>query len=608
MPRFVRSIVIASVLSIALAALAQQPAPLIQNVAGRKTTSLDGAWHTIVDPYDTGYYDYRRQPTRSGFFKNAKPRDKQDLVEYDFDKSPTLNVPGDWNSQSDRLFFYEGTIWYERDFQYHPQANHRVFLYVGAANYESHVAVNGTRVCDHEGGFTPYNCEVTKLLRDGDNFVVIYVNNARRLDAVPTVNTDWWNYGGITREVTLVDEPETFVRDYYVQLAKGSRDRIAGWVQLDGVTGTQSVTVRIPELKVEKAVTTDANGRATIDIAVPGVQLWSPDSPKLYDVEIASGGDVVRDQMGFRTIETRGQDILLNGKPIFLRGVSIHEEAAGPARRAWSEADDRVLLGWVQELGGNYVRLAHYPHNEHMLRLADKLGILVWAEIPVYWTIDFTNQQTYAKAQQQLDELIARDHNRASVIIWSVGNETPISPPRTEFMSKLAATAHELDPTRLVSAALQPHGTGPNDREISDPLGQYLDVLGCNEYIGWYEGTADTADHTNWHVAYDKPLIMSEFGAGAVAGRHGATDERWTEEYQANVYTHQLQMLSRISNLRGMTPWILKDFRSPKRLLPDIQDYFNRKGLVSDKGEKKKAFFVLQDAYKKTKGSARLVP
>jgi beta-glucuronidase len=593
----------------ALTAAAQTPAPLIANIEGRTTIDLGGQWHAIVDPYDTGFYDYRGQPRRDSFFLNAKPRSKADLIEYDFERSPTLNVPGDWNSQRDSLLFYEGTVWYQRSFTFHPAPGRRVFLYVGAANYESHLGVNGERVCSHIGGFTPFNCEITKLLRDGDNFVVISVNNRRHREAVPTIFTDWWNYGGITREVMLIEEPETFIRDYSLQLVKGSRDRLSGWVQLDGVSAAQTaVSVAIPELKLAKNFTTDKNGLVQVNIAAPSLQLWSPESPKLYNVEVTTGVEKVRDQLGFRTIETRGADILLNGEPIFLRGVNVHEEAATHPGRAWSEADDRVLLSWVQELGANFVRLAHYPHNEHMVRLADRLGILVWAEIPVYWTIDFTNPKTLANAQQQLREMITRDHNRAAVILWSVGNETPVSPERTEFLRHLVSIARQLDPTRLVTAALEARNQGASGKLISDPLGADVDVLGCNEYIGWYERTPAAAEEITWATTYDKPLIISEFGAEAPAGRHGDASDRWTEEYQADVYAHQLAMLSRIPNLRGMAPWLLKDFRSPRRLHPDLQDYFNRKGLVSDTGEKKKAFFVLKRAYERSRGSPRLRP
>jgi beta-glucuronidase len=224
------------------------------------------------------------------------------------------------------------------------------------------------------------------------------------------------------------------------------------------------------------------------------------------------------------------------------------------------------------------------------------MGIMVWSEIPVYWAVQFDNPAVLAKAQQQLHEMIRRDRNKASVILWSVANETPITPARTQFLQTLVANAHEQDPTRLVTAALLVRTQGMK-KIVDDPLGNALDVIGVNEYIGWYEHKPEDADRTEWDIHYEKPMIVSEFGADAKYGLHGPPEERWTEDYQANVYEHQLVMLNHIRQLRGMTPWILMDFRSPRRPLPDIQDYFNRKGLISDQGEKKKAFFILQKAY-----------
>jgi beta-glucuronidase len=166
-------------------------------------------------------------------------------------------------------------------------------------------------------------------------------------------------------------------------------------------------------------------------------------------------------------------------------------------------------------------------------------------------------------------------------------------------MTDLARTARALDPSRLISAALERHETEPKIQMINDPLGAELDVLGCNEYLGWYEGLPDRSDGVTWHTTYDKPLVITEFGADAKYGLHGDALTRWTEEYQASVYEHQLAMLERIPFLRGLTPWILMDFRSPRRPLPGVQDFWNRKGLLSEHGEKKQAFFVLQRFYER---------
>jgi beta-glucuronidase len=581
---------------------AQQVA-LIGNTEGRKTISLDGQWQTIIDPYESGYYDYRYLPSANGYFKDAKPKDKSDLIEYNFDTAESLHVPGDWNTQRERLLLYEGTIWYKKAFDYQRKENTRVFVYFGAANYVADVYLNGEKIGRHEGGFTPFNFEITRLVREKSNSLIVKVDDQRRRDAVPTLITDWWNYGGLTRQVKLVETPDSFVQDYLVQLRKGSQNQINGWVRLNGNKLGQRVTVRIPEAGISKSFTTDAKGYAEVSFNAD-LTLWSPGNPKLYDVLIEAETDRVQDQIGFRSIETRGTDILLNGRPIFLRGICIHEEAPFRGGRAYSREDALTLLGWAKELGVNFVRLAHYPHNEIMLREADRLGIMVWSEIPVYWTILWENPATFENARTQLSEMITRDKNRAAVIVWSMANETPLGDARLSFLKKLVDHARSLDTTRLISAAMERHYVDDKTQMIDDPLGEYLDVLGCNEYVGWYDGLPEKTDRLEWKTKYQKPLIMSEFGAEAPYGLHGDPQARWTEEYQENFYRHQVNMLRRIPFLRGTSPWILMDFRSPRRPLPGIQDFHNRKGLISDRGEKKKAFYVMQKYYQELQAAA----
>ena len=598
------------------------PEPLILTGADiRVSTSLDGPWHFIADPYFTGLFSFHGAERKDGWFLDKHWHfGDNELVEYSFPDSPTLQVPGDWNTQRKELYLYEGPLWYERTVTYTATADHRVFLHAGAANYQSFWWVNGQRVCDHEGGFTTFDCDVTTALHPGENDLVVAVDDTRRPDGLPTVKTDWWNYGGLTRSVSLIEVPQTFIEHYDLHLDRATRSKIEGFVELSGPDrANRSVTVAIPELHATVTASVDAGGRAIISMPVSGLTLWSPETPRLYTVDITSrpskwvttkdsldrATDTLTDKLGFKTIETRGSEILLNGKPIFLRGVSVHAEAPLRTGRANSEQDMQTLLGWAKELGCNYVRLAHYPHDERMTRLADKMGILVWSEIPVYWAVEFDNPAVLAKAKHMLHEEIDRDRNRASIALWSVANETPISPARTQFLTALADEVHADDPSRLVTAALlvhsEPGHTGAdgtdNVKVIDDPLGKALDVIGFNEYIGWYEGSPELADRTTWHVAYDKPLIVSEFGGGAKAGLHGAATERWTEEYEASIYQHQLPMLNKIPQLRGMSPWVLMDFRSPSRLLPGIQDDFNRKGLISDQGQKKLAFSTLEKAY-----------
>lgn len=591
--------------------------PLITDIPNRKTTSLNGKWQYIVDPYETGFFDYRfkerRENDREAYWNTDVQSNKSDRKEHGYSDKYSLRVPGDWNSQDPKFLYYEGTVWYKKSFDFKKASpSNRIFLYFGAVNYRADVYLNGKKLGEHIGGFTPFNFEIPdSVLKAKNNFLIVKVDNKRGKEEVPTVNTDWWNYGGITREVTLVEVPQTFIRDFALQLEKpaaGVEPKtknavIEGWVKLAGQP-TGNISIEVPELKVKKTVVvSDSTTRFTV--VLPTVQLWSPESPKRYKVIIKTASDEITDQIGFRTVEAFGKQVLLNGKPVFMRGISIHGELAQEGRRAYSREDAALLLNEAKELGCNMVRLAHYPHDETMTRAADSLGFLVWSEIPVYWTIDFGNAAVFQKAQQQLTEMITRDRNRASVIIWSVGNETPISPVRTEFMRNLVAAAKALDSTRMVSAALEVnYNSGKNLNLIDDPLGQYVDLVAFNEYLGWYGGLPSACRTTNWGTPYNKPLFISETGAGAKAGFHADSLTIFSEEYQEWYYKEQVDMLQRMpDNFVGLSPWVLTDFRSPKRNNPLYQEGWNRKGLYSNEGEKKKAFYVLQGWYRQQKAA-----
>jgi beta-glucuronidase len=577
---------------------------LITNIPGRKTQSLNGMWQYIVDPYETGYYTYRftqrPETDREAYWGTGIPNDKTDRIEHGYIEKYSINVPGDWNSQDPKFFYYEGTIWYKKSFHYtKSNTSNKVFLHFGAVNYQAEVFLNGRKLGSHKGGFTAFNFEISdSILKAKDNFLVVKVDNKRYRDEIPTINTDWWNYGGITRDVNLVELPSQFIIDYQLSLSEIKTGMIGGFVKLSPQVTSQSVTIEIPELKFKQVFASAI--LENLSFKVPNMKLWSPESPKLYKVIISSESDKIEEKIGFRTIQSKGTQVLLNGKPIFMRGICIHEEIPQEIRRAKTKADALQLLGWAKDLNCNMVRLAHYPHNENMTRTADSLGILVWSEIPVYWTIDFTSKAVLEKAKVQLNEMITRDHNRASIIIWSVGNETPISDARTEFMKTLSLKAKELDKARLVSAALEVHYEKPDwdNHIVNDPLGEYVDVVSVNEYKGWYGGLPVNCRTMKWDVKYNKPFFISETGAESLGGLHGDTLTRWTEEYQEWYYREQIAMMRHMpANFVGTSPWLLADFKSPKRNNPTYQEGWNNKGVVDQKGRKKKAFFELKKYY-----------
>jgi beta-glucuronidase len=580
---------------------------LITNIEGRKRISLNGEWQYIVDPYETGFYNYRwnerAESDREAYWNSDIPDNRTDRKEHGYSDKYTLKVPQDWNSQEDKFLYYEGTVWYKKTFDASlPLEGERVFVHFGAVNYEAHVYLNGKKLGMHKGGFTPFNFEVpSDVLKEKDNFLIVKVDNKRNKDEIPTLNTDWWNYGGITRDVNLVMVPATFVIDYFVHLekknGKSSQRTISGWVKLEG-TASGDITIEIPELRIKSKVARTANADTVrFSFTVKGLQLWSPKSPKRYDVTISTPQDKIADKIGFRTIETKGKQVLLNDAAIFLRAICIHEEIPQQIRRANGRKDALALLTQAKELNANMVRLAHYPHNESMVKVADSLGILVWSEIPVYWTINFDNAEVLNKAKGQLHEMIKRDRNRASIIIWSVGNETPVHEARTKFMSTLVTTARSFDASRLISAALEVHNVN-GVQTIDDPLGAFTDLVAVNEYLGWYGGLPSSCRTAKWAVKYDKPLFFSETGAEALSGFHADSLTRWSEDYQAWYYREQIDMMKRMpDNYVGMSPWILNDFRSPRRNNPLYQEGWNNKGLFDQQGKKKKAFFVLKAYY-----------
>lgn len=584
-------IVIAGILAAGATAGAQT---FMTGVPNRAVTSLNGQWQYLVDIREAGY------STRTPFYKNLIPRSDSELIEYKFTDQQVLDVPGDWNSQSERLDLYEGLVWYKRDFTYAVHPGRRLFLYFGAANYKAEVWLNGQSLGRHEGGFTPFQFEVTGKVQDGSNLLVVAVNDRRAADAVPALQYDWWNYGGLTGDVLLIETLETFIDQARVGLVKGSLTEAEVSLELDGpAKAGKTVTVMVPELSFKRTISTDAAGKAVFRFT-GRFRLWSPSDPHLYDVAFSMDEETLRDRVGFRSIEAKGERILLNGRPVFLRGICMHEEVPQRRSRANGEADARMLLGWARELGCNFVRMAHYPYHESFPRLADEMGLLVWEEIPVYQRIDFESPKTLDVARNMLGELIRRDANRASVIIWSVGNETPIMPARTKFLTTLAEDARRADGTRLVSAALYFGGYRDGVVTIDDPLSTALDVVSVNEYIGWYYPWQGAAKDNRWRVSVPKPLLMTEFGGEALYGNPGRADalNSWGEEYQAELYRRQLEMLARIPSLCGTAPWILADFRSPVRSQLTYQNGWNRKGLISDRGQKKKAWGVMAEFYR----------
>lgn len=628
------------------------PAPLLGWLDAREKTSLNGEWSMIVDPMGAG----TPGSIFGGYPPDRKNRSGLELIEYDFDKAQKITVPGDINSQDERLFFYRDKFWLYRKFNAARETGKRRVLHFGAANFTATIFLNGEAIGRHIGGYVPFHFDVTDKIRDGENTLLVWVDNRLDDTTIPTGRTDWWPYGGLTRDVHLLTLPAPHITNAKLALAKGRYDKIDVAVTTGGMAAGSRIQVEIEGLGAPFELRVKRDGTAQAQISATP-ELWSPDAPKLYPVTLTSAHETLRENIGFRRIETRGHEILLNGKAIKLRGISTHEEPIGTAGVAHSAAHMRGLLTAAKALGVNFVRAAHYPYNRHLARLADEMGLMLWEEIPVYWQIDWDNKQTLAIARNQMARLVQRDWNRASVIIWSVANETPDTKDRLVFLRKLINDTRRMDDTRLVSAALL-GGSGPDfalimarlaargladpqtpphakkvfqsviDRagyfaptaddgytlSIDDPLGRYTDIIAYNQYFGWYYSVIfarqlgldeavirplmlDFMADLRFTSKYDKPIHISEFGAGAKYGRRSPQAAIWSEEYQARLYEAQLDMLKKSPQVQGISPWILKDFRAMLRPLATVQDYYNRKGLIDENGRRKAAFGILRDFY-----------
>lgn len=514
---------------------ATEPERLYQHPEGRRHLDLSGPWQVLVDPLSAGDRPsftglggvevYKAQPAPTGLA----------FAEFVFNAGKTLQVPADWGRQDPRLDLYEGPVWYLKRLDLQPDDGLARILHVGAANYRTDVYVNGIAVARHEGGFTPFSVDLTRYLKAGTNALVLKVDN--RLDAltVPTRFSDWHNHGGITGPVRLLELPERRLVSWAIRLADLATREIVLDVEATSQAAGQLVTVSLADVGEQAQARIGPDGRARL-VWRTRAALWSPASPALHRLQLSiAGGENVTDTIGLRTITARNGDLFLNGERLILRGISSHAVSTRHAGRAVGTADARQLLGEVKALGGNFVRLAHYPHDEAVVREADRMGVLVWSELPVYWAVAFESPDALTNVRRQARAMVERDRNRASIILWSVANETPNTPARLAFLKEVAADVRGLDQSRLLTAALLvdtaksapllartlagrllqdralPEGersrlaawfekaTGapatpdrinaaaaPPVFRIEDPLADVLDVAALNEYFGWY--------------------------------------------------------------------------------------------------------------------------
>ncbi len=497
----------------------------------------------------------------------------------------TCFLPACWNTLSeggikpyDR---YEGFFWFFKQFPLSIEPEKQYFLHFKGINYYCKVWFNGIYLGDHEGGFLPFKLKVPSQVLQENNCLAIEVENLRKADRIPSLIYDWYNWGGIHRDIELLIVPKERVESIHII--------------------TESIAPTSADLKVSYKITTRKpikwaivqEGKIILEgrhlapdlmgsfrIKIPDPQYWSPSSPVLYQfqAQISAEGEPICETFGIRTIEVRQSGIFLNNKKIKIRGVSMHEELM-PYGRAIPKEERLKDLRMIKKLGLNTLRTAHYSHDQAVIELADQIGILILEEIPLYWYCDFRNPVVFKLAAQMITDLIHRDFNHPSVILWSIGNEIPIENRICDrFIRQLMAHTKKIDPSRIVTY-------------VSSRMFQEVpsDLPCLNLYFGWY-----MFSERNLNLVLDvihqkntrQPLLITEFGADAQFKFHSKGYQKFSEEKQASIVTHSIETFNSKEYIAGWIIWIYRDFRSVLRTNP-YQQGFNRKGLFSDKNEPK---------------------
>jgi beta-glucuronidase len=587
----------------------------------RNLTDLSGLWQFQLDPTDEG--------ERSGWFR-ALPSPRP------------IAVPCSWNDLFDDARNYLGTAWYLTE-TWIPQGwrGQRVFIRVGSANYAAKVWVNGNPVAQHLGGHLPFVADITNQLAwDKANVIAISVENKPLPERVPAgpspsggafsglfggfpeTTYDFFPYAGLHRPVLLFSAPATHIDDVTVVTKIEGRD---GVVNVKVVTNSDyngKGKARLNGVETELGF---RNGVAETSLRTASARLWNPTDPHLYPLTLtlndsARVTDSYTLDIGIRTVEARGDQILLNGQPIKLTGFGKHEDFPinGRGLNLPLIVRDYELLKWV---GANSYRTSHYPYCEEAMMLADKLGVLIIDEIPAV-SLNFTDSDALVAARlkqcsQQIEELVARDKNHPSVIMWCVANEpmagNPMagggSPKATEagkqFFSQMYAQTRQLDATRPVTMVGVMNGP-------VEWLGIF-DVVSINRYYGWYAlgGRLEQAEQAlakeldALHKAFGKPVIITEFGADTVAGAHSQPDEMWSEEYQVEFLRRHLDVAAKKPFVAGLHVWNFADFKTGQGIIR--MGGLNLKGVFTRDRRPKMAAHFLRSRWAK-KGATQKDP
>ena len=564
----------------------------------------------------SGFWDFRFDPTNEGDTQQWRAG---------FEPIESIAVPASWNDQFEDWRDYLGTAWYQTTFDLPWGWNgQRIFIRFNAVSYLTEVWLNGERLGQHEGGYLPFVFDITGRVKDTANVLVVRVNGELAPDRVPPGGLqglagaswgrqdfpdtpfDFFPYCGIQRPVLIYTEPQDAIKnltvtteisgsdgEVHILVERTPGDALNARVTLSGHGAEHSATFAVDDNTAEVALT------------MPDAKLWSPDAPNLYDltVELLRDGtvvDVYTLAIGIRTIEVEGDQLLLNGKPVKLIGVGRHEDfpVVGKGLLPALIVKDYALMRW---LGANSFRTSHYPYSEQMMDMADRLGFLVIDETPAVglFFLQTGLEKRNQICHQMIREMIDRDKNHPSVIMWSIANEPHTSKPearaaydrdftvvdhpsRPEAVASFKAQielVRELDQTRPVTLV-------SHEGALEEAF-EFVDVTCLNRYFGWYTQSGQIElglEHLDKeieliHQLYPKPFILSEFGADAIPGHHAQPPEMFSEEYQAEFITKQIQLTNLKPFVVGQHIWNMCDFKTSQGIIR--MGAYNYKGIFT---------------------------
>ena len=520
-----------------------------------------------------------------------------------------MTVPAGWNLIRG-LESWDGRARYRKRFTLPPgfRPSHTVLHFRGVL-YRAQVFLNGAEMGSHEGGYTSFSFDVTSALKpEAENLLEVVVENRLSLKTLPGRIKGWRHGGGIYREVYLEGIPETAIADIFIQAEPDQgQGRVLARVSLTNF-GSQpkesSLHLMVsppsggPRAEVSKGVKIASGAREqpeTLALELEHVTPWSPDHPVLYQARVSLGGDGDERKIvfGFKRLEARGRKLFLNGEPLKIRGLSRHEDVPGTFRTQTLPALEKDLR-LIKALGANTLRLGHYPNHPAILDLCDRYGLLVWEESPTWGSQspDYGAPEVMALGVRQTEEMIRRDRNHVSVGFWGVANEIPTDRKAgAEFVRACVEAGRRLAHAQLFTAA---SFLGERDQSIA-----CLDVASFNAYQGWYHGYPEDfrayLDHLK--TAFPgKPILISEYGADAQSGWHGAYGDIYTEENQARTLAMRFRMIEDDPDCAGGLIWIFADFMDDMRLL-NPRPFFNQKGLVDYDRREKLAYRVVGQLY-----------